>query len=50
MANVMNGTYAHFTEAFENQGSKYTVKGSLNKEKPIIYDPGKMPIYLNFGW
>lgn len=49
MANVMNeSTYAHFTEAFENQGSKYTVKGTLNKEKPIIYDPGKNANVLEF--
>lgn len=30
-----------FKEAKENQGSKYTVSGQLNMNKPIVYDPSQ---------
>ena len=39
-------TYANFTEAFSNQGKKYTVVGQLALEKEIIAEPLQCTFYI----
>lgn len=41
-----SSTYSNFTEAFRNEGEKYTVVGWLNKEKEIIAEPTQCTFYI----
>jgi cytochrome c-type biogenesis protein CcmE len=41
-----SSTYSNFTEAFSNEGNKYTVVGWLNKEKEIIAEPTQCTFYI----
>lgn len=43
-----NEYYANFSEAFDNQGSDYTVVGNLIKEKEIEYNPKINPNIVIF--
>lgn len=43
-----SGTYADFSQAFNNQGDEYHVVGVLNKDKPRVYNPEENPNLFTF--
>ncbi len=43
-----SGSYADLTEAFNNPGQEYHVVGTLDKSKPVIYEPTADPNLTQF--
>jgi len=43
-----SSTYADFKEAFANEGSEYHVVGTLDRDKPMVYDPASNADLFSF--